>query len=126
MRKEVHLRALLFDLMDTFEFVKNPVSQINPFLMSLVISRYFLLIPSLLLLFSCSKKEEETLKLFELMEKEKTGIDFNNNLDYNEKFNPYLFRNFYNGAGVALGDINNDGLVDVFLSGNQQENPIFT
>lgn len=93
--------------------------------MSLVISRFFILIPSFLLLFSCSKKEEETLKLFELMPKEKTGIDFNNNLNYNEKFNPYLFRNFYNGAGVALGDINNDGLVDVFLAGNQQANKLY-
>jgi enediyne biosynthesis protein E4 len=93
--------------------------------MSLLKSRYFILLPFLLLFISCSEKEEEKMKLFELMGKEKTGIDFNNNLEYNEKFNPYLFRNFYNGAGVALGDINNDGLVDIFLSGNQQPNKLY-
>ncbi|MCH6198139.1 VCBS repeat-containing protein [Aquiflexum sp. LQ15W] len=93
--------------------------------MSLVNSRYSLVIPFMLLLVSCSNREEVTLNLFELMEKEHTGIDFNNNLEYNEKFNPYLFRNFYNGAGVALGDINNDGLVDVFLAGNQQGNKLY-
>jgi len=93
--------------------------------MSLLKSRYFLILPFLVLLISCSKKEEEQKKLFELMDKKWTGIEFRNDLEYNEKFNPYLFRNFYNGAGVALGDINNDGLVDIFLAGNQKENKLY-
>ncbi|WP_304516964.1 VCBS repeat-containing protein [Cecembia rubra] len=59
------------------------------------------------------------------MDKSWTGIDFRNDLVYNEKFNPYTFRNFYNGAGVALGDINNDGLVDIFLAGNQTSNKLY-
>ncbi|MGY6744363.1 MAG: VCBS repeat-containing protein [Cecembia sp.] len=59
------------------------------------------------------------------MDKSWTGVEFRNDLVYNEKFNPYTFRNFYNGAGVALGDINNDGLVDIFLAGNQSENKLY-
>lgn len=59
------------------------------------------------------------------MDKTRTGVDFRNDLEYNEQFNPYTFRNFYNGAGVALGDINNDGLVDIFLAGNQSENRLY-
>lgn len=59
------------------------------------------------------------------MDKSWTGVDFRNDLEYNEKFNPYTFRNFYNGAGVALGDINNDGLVDIFLAGNQTSNKLY-
>jgi len=78
-----------------------------------------------LILVSCSQKQEESKKLFELMDKSWTGIDFRNDLEYNEQFNPYTFRNFYNGAGVALGDINNDGLVDIFLAGNQSENRLY-
>lgn len=79
----------------------------------------------LAILFSCSKPQSEEIKLFELMDKSWTGVDFRNDLEYNEKFNPYTFRNFYNGAGVALGDINNDGLVDIFLAGNQTSNKLY-
>jgi enediyne biosynthesis protein E4 len=73
---------------------------------------------------ACSTKDHE-LKLFELVPQSHTGIDFRNDLQYNEQFNPYTFRNFYNGAGVALGDINNDGLIDIFFAGNQSENKLY-
>ncbi|WP_293016228.1 VCBS repeat-containing protein [Mongoliibacter sp.] len=76
-------------------------------------------------LISCSHHSEEEAKLFELMPSSHTGIEFRNDLNYTEQFNPYTFRNFYNGAGVALGDINNDGLIDIFLAGNQSENKLY-
>jgi enediyne biosynthesis protein E4 len=76
-------------------------------------------------LFSCSEKRTEVPTLFTLLSPDQTGLDFKNELSYTEKINPYTFRNFYNGAGVALGDINNDGLIDIFLSGNQTSNRLF-
>ena len=53
------------------------------------------------------------------------GIEFENNLTYTEDFNPYLYRNFYNGGGVAIGDINNDGLEDIYLTGNMVDNKLY-
>lgn len=88
------------------------------------ISRLYLLI-LFLSAFACQSEVEKRTTLFELLDKSYTGVDFRNDLNYNEQFNPYTFRNFYNGAGVALGDINNDGLVDIFLAGNQTGNKLY-
>jgi hypothetical protein len=58
-----------------------------------------------------------------------THADFINKLDYEtqlkKKFNVYTFRNFYNGGGVALGDINNDGLLDIFMTSNMGTNKLY-
>jgi len=53
------------------------------------------------------------------------GVDFNNTLTYTEEFNPYTYRNFFNGAGVALGDVNNDGLLDIYFTGNLVDNKLY-
>ena len=71
--------------------------------------------------FSCSKKTEPTL--FSLIKN--SGIDFQNTVTETKTDNSFYFRNFYNGGGVALGDINNDGLPDVFLTSNQGENKLY-
>lgn len=84
-----------------------------------------ILILLFLSLYSCQQEEKITDSTFRLLSEEETGITFRNDLTYTEKVNPYTFRNFYNGAGVALGDINNDGLVDVFLAGNQTSNRLY-
>ena len=63
-------------------------------------------------------------KLFSL-ESDSSGVIFENKLEYTEEFNPYTYRNFYNGGGVALGDINKDGLIDIYLTGNIVENKMF-
>jgi hypothetical protein len=81
----------------------------------------------LLMLFigiSCTKQEPSTIPLFTLKDNS-IGINFENKLSYTEDFNPYVYRNFYNGGGVAIGDINNDGLEDIYFTGNQVENKLY-
>src|SRR5215216_305582 len=82
----------------------------------------------LLVLFSCNLKEttiENDTKLFSLLPASQTGLNFSNNISYTEEFNPYTFRNFFNGGGVAIGDINNDGLPDLFFCSNQHSNKLY-
>ncbi len=64
-----------------------------------------------------------TPTLFELMSN--TGVNFQNSVIDNKEENSFQFRNFYNGGGVALGDLNNDGLCDIMLTSNQGKNKIF-
>ncbi len=64
-------------------------------------------------------------KIFVSENAESTGISFSNNVEYTEEMNVYTFRNFYNGGGVAIGDINNDGLPDIFFCGNQKSNMLY-
>lgn len=73
-------------------------------------------------LFSC-KNNNQPAPLFELVKN--SGIDFQNNVEDGKKDNSFLFRNFYNGGGVAIGDINNDGLADVFLTSNAGSNKLY-
>ncbi len=76
-----------------------------------------------LLLFSCHEKESTPTVLFQLMDS--TGIDFNNKVVDQQIDNSFLFRNFYNGGGVAIGDINNDGLADIFMTSNMGQNKLY-
>ena len=61
---------------------------------------------------------DDSGKMFTEMSPGKTGIDFRNLLVEDETLNVAHYIYFYNGAGVAIGDINNDGLQDVFFNGN--------
>ena len=89
--------------------------------------RYSLILGLLIpLLFSCNEKKQRTsTSTFELMPSEFTGINFSNDLVSTDEFNVYKYRNFYNGGGVAIGDINNDGLVDIYLTSNLNENKLY-
>ena len=66
-----------------------------------------------IILSACSKQKKD--KLFDLISTQKSNITFINSLEYTEELNPYTYRNFYNGGGVAIGDFNNDSLQDIFL-----------
>lgn len=63
--------------------------------------------------------------IFIPLNEQETGISFVNQLDYTEEFNVYTFRNFYNGAGIGVGDFNRDGLEDLFFAGNQVDNALY-
>ncbi len=63
--------------------------------------------------------------LFQLLDPENTGIDFRNDVVDGEHFNSITYRNFYNGGGVAIGDINNDSLPDIYFTSNQGPNKLY-
>ncbi|MHB1179856.1 MAG: CRTAC1 family protein, partial [Daejeonella sp.] len=71
---------------------------------------------------SCSRQNED--RLFTLQENSAIGIDFVNQLEDTPGTNVFTFRNYYNGGGVAIGDVNNDGLNDIYLTSNQGDNQL--
>ena len=62
--------------------------------------------------------------MFTLLPSVYTGIDFENTLMDEAGFNVFKYRNYYNGGGVAIGDINSDYLLDVYLTANQKRNKL--
>ena len=80
-----------------------------------------------LLLLSCSKSNEPEEKnyLFTPLPGDQTGITFINEVIDSKDFNIFTYRNFYNGGGVAIGDINNDSLADVYFTSNMGENKLY-
>lgn len=70
---------------------------------------------------SCGKNRES--KLFVL--KKDSGIEFANNLNPTPELNILTYLNYYNGAGVASGDFNNDGLIDLYFTGNQVADKLY-
>jgi enediyne biosynthesis protein E4 len=89
--------------------------------MRVVIPSLFLLI----LLFSCQEEKEKVPTLFTEIDIQSSGVDFSNNLSFDEDFNVFTYRNYYNGGGVAIGDINNDGLVDLYFTANLGPNKLY-
>lgn len=85
--------------------------------------RYSYLFLLTLLIIGCGKPEPKTL--FIDVAGEKSGVEFTNQLVFDKDFNIFTYRNFYNGGGVGLGDINNDGLLDIYFTGNQVKNKLF-
>ena len=63
--------------------------------------------------------------LFTKMTSDQTGIDFVNNVENQKSFNIFKYRNFYNGGGVAIGDVNNDGLPDIYMTANMLSNKLY-
>ncbi|MEM7102957.1 MAG: VCBS repeat-containing protein [Bacteroidota bacterium] len=67
--------------------------------------------------------QEDTL--FSKLSPKTTNIHFENRMAEDERLNVYSYVNAYNGGGVAIGDINNDGLSDIFFTGNMTPNKLY-
>ena len=63
--------------------------------------------------------------LFTLLSPDQTGVTFANNLTEGLNTNVLMYEYFYNGGGVAVGDLNNDGLEDIYFSGNMVPNQLY-
>lgn len=86
---------------------------------------YIILVLLFVMACGCSSKEKVDQALFEMLDSDRTGLDFNNKLEYNQQFNLFKYIYFYNGSGVGAGDFNNDGLIDLFFGSNQGQNKIY-
>jgi hypothetical protein len=75
------------------------------------------------ILFSCNGINKPTL--FTLQSNDDIGINFINQLNDQDRTNVFSYRNYYNGGGVAIGDVNNDGLNDIYLTSNQGGNQLY-
>ena len=84
----------------------------------------FLLAFSLLLV-GCGLMDSNAPSRFELIDAEEHGITFRNQLSYTEQMNPYSYKSFFNGGGVGLSDLDQDGLIDIILTGNLVNNGIY-
>jgi enediyne biosynthesis protein E4 len=73
--------------------------------------------------FSCTNKKVKTL--FEEQPSSQTNIHFVNKIEDTDSLNILDYLYYYNGAGVATGDINNDGLVDIYFNSNQHGNKLY-
>jgi len=79
----------------------------------------------ILSLAACRSRQPVPFPLFELLDHNSTGLHTANNLTQNNSLNMLKYMYFYNGAGVAAGDVNNDGLIDLFFAANQQPNKLY-
>lgn len=77
--------------------------------------------------FSCTDNStiHQGNTLFKPLNKEQSGIDFSNILTENDSLNYFTYGYIYMGGGVSAGDINNDGLVDLFFTGNMVPNKLY-
>lgn len=91
--------------------------------------KYIVIFINFLILISCQNPEEiksnSSDTLFKLLDNSESGIDFTNTVINQKDFNIFKYRNYYNGGGVAIGDINNDSLPDIYFTSNTGNNKLY-
>jgi hypothetical protein len=80
---------------------------------------------AVLFFLGCEKKEAPVEHLFQLVEADSSGLQFTNQIQETAQANILTYQYFYNGGGVAVGDLNNDGLEDLYFTANQTQNKLF-
>ncbi len=93
------------------------------------ISKTFLIVLVMVGLFGCQSDPREQIDpnspMLELLSAETTGIKFSNDIEETPEFNHFIWEEIYNGGGVSVGDINNDGLPDIFFTGNRVTDKLY-
>jgi hypothetical protein len=74
---------------------------------------------------SKNQNKKDYVKIFNKLEPKQTGITFSNKLTETDSLNYFNYAYMYMGGGVAAGDINNDGLIDLFFTGNMVPNRLY-
>jgi len=89
---------------------------------------FFFKISAIIFFVGCNSNIGESSEIdlkFIALDSEVTGVTFNNELKSKNDLNIIEYLYYYNGGGVALGDINNDGLDDIFFSGNEVNDQLY-
>ncbi len=75
--------------------------------------------------FACNQKKTLPETLFTKVESSESGLDFSNDLNENDSMNYFTYPYIYMGGGVAVGDVNGDGLEDLYFTANMKSNSLF-
>lgn len=90
-----------------------------------MLNKYITIITSVIAIVTIASCHNGNQPVYSLVDTTESGLVFSNNLAFDAKFNVYKYRNFYNGGGVSVGDINGDDLPDLYLTANQTDNKLF-
>lgn len=107
----LELRIIVLNILMQFNTIKYPC------VCALILSIFYS---------SCGESSQENADvLFEKIDAQITGIDFVNTVPENDTLNQFTYHYLYNGSGVAIGDINNDGKNDLYFSGNEKTSKLY-
>jgi len=93
--------------------------------MSIIKHCSFLILSVIIISVTATAQQQNAVKIFTSLPQSETGISFTNNIFETEKMFLYIYDNLYAGAGVAVGDINNDGLPDIYFNSTLGSNKLY-